>query len=143
MRGLTLNKLGIAAGIGSGPMSKLRQRGPADATVSTLLKVARAARVELKWFALGEGPMLPGLPAAADDRRQLAALLAEEAGVPRAAIEAVMRWPIGAAEEHRPTVWWVDHMRETALRRMRDALPDELPGPDESGEVRKDALARK
>jgi transcriptional regulator with XRE-family HTH domain len=55
-RGWSLNQLGEAAGIGSGPISKLRQRGPA-ARATTLAKVARAAGVELRWLATGEGAM--------------------------------------------------------------------------------------
>jgi len=133
LRGWSLNKLGDQAGIGSGPMSRLRQRGPADATVATLAKVADAAGVELRWLALGAGPMLASnpVPVDAESRRALAARLAEEADVPEAVIREALRHPIQPDEKDRPVLWWADRLRLAALEHLGLANP--LSAPAASG----------
>ncbi len=58
LRGWSLNKLGEAAGLASGVMSRLARRDKNTAGApDTLMRVADAAHVSVLWLMLGRGPI--------------------------------------------------------------------------------------
>lgn len=138
LRKLSLNQLGERAGIGGGPMSRLRTRGPLGATMETMLKVADAAGVHVRWLADGTGPMeKDAIFASGNERRRAASVLAEEAGVAKEAIETVLNAPIQPEDERRSTLWWADKMRYTAIALLSGApLPRDEKATPAAGTLR-------
>ena len=113
LRGVSQTALGERAGIRKGEMSNLMRRPRPSA--AKLGAIASAWGISLQWLANGRGPVEDHAPP--PDRypnRAVAGRIAQDGGVPRAAVDAVLREPLDLASD-QPVLWWIHRMERRAM----------------------------
>ncbi|KYG11244.1 hypothetical protein BE21_08235 [Sorangium cellulosum] len=119
--GVSLNKLGARAGLGSGAVSRLsRDHGPLNRSPETLDKLARACGVSVEWLTYGRGdPGLRGVPEPPEPfpHRSQACEIARDGGLDEEAVREVEALPkqevraiLGPRWAHvadPPVLWWL------------------------------------
>lgn len=115
--GVSLNKLGERAGLGSGAMSRLsRDRGEVHRSPETLARLADAWGYSVEWLTYGRGQ--PAQSVQRDERypnRSQAAHIALDGGIDPVAVNEVLTEQL-ELERDPSILWWLHRIESVALR---------------------------